>query len=86
VTGLRKRLSGFMVRETNGEYLLLDTESDRIHQLNRTASLIWRGCDGAASPEEIAAILAKEFDVAEDKALADVVKTLEKLRSIGALE
>lgn len=82
MSNLRRRVSGVMVREVDGEVLLLDTESDQIHQLNRTASFIWRSLDDAGSVEEIASGLAKEFDVEEDTALKDVAKTLDRLRAL----
>jgi hypothetical protein len=74
-----------MVREVDNEVLLLDTESDRIHQLNGTASFIWRRCDEAGSPEEIAALVASEFDVDKDVALRDVIETLARLCALNLL-
>jgi hypothetical protein len=38
-----------MEREVDGEIILLDTESNLVHQLNKTASLIWRKCQEGAS-------------------------------------
>lgn len=82
---LRTRADAVMVREIENEFLLLDTESNRIHQLNRTASFIWRRCEGAASPATIAAELAMEFDVDEERALNDVHRTLNTLRSLALI-
>ena len=82
---LRRRLGAVMVREVDNEVLLLDTESDRIHQLNGIASFIWRWCDEARSPEEIAALVASEFDVDKDVALRDVIETLARLRALNLL-
>ena len=86
MAGLRKRVTGLMVREVEGEILVLDTETDRIHKLNPTASFIWRMCDEVSSPEEIAKFLANEFEVEEHQALSDVTDTLGKLRVIGVLD
>jgi hypothetical protein len=79
---VRRRLDSVMVREVDGELLLLDTNSNRIHQLNRTASFIWQRCDEVASVAELAAELALEFDVERGQALNDVTKTLNTLRSL----
>ena len=79
---LRKRLDALTVREVEDELLLLDTESNRIHQLNRTASQIWRRCD-IASPDSIAAELVREYDVDEEQALSDVVHTLETFQALN---
>ncbi len=72
MNSLRRRVNGVMEREVDGEIFLLDTESNLIHQLNRTASFIWRKCQERASVGEIAEVLAKEFDVEEDETLEDV--------------
>ena len=82
---LRKRLGTVMVREVDPEVLLLDTEADQIHQLNQTASFIWRKCEEVGSAEELAALVAAEFDVGQDLILKDVVETLDKLRVLNLL-
>ena len=76
---LRKREKAVMVREVDEEVLLLDTESNLIHKLNQTASFIWRKLDQVPSPDDIARMLAKEFEVEEHVAARDVNSTLEKL-------
>ena len=81
MTALRKRVDALTVREFGDEFVLLDTGTNRIHQFNRTASHIWRRCD-RASVESIAAELAQEYDVDEEEALSDVVRTLDTFRSL----
>ena len=78
---LRKRTDVLTVREFGDEFVLLDSTSNLIHQFNRTASQIWRLCD-RASPESIAGALAREYDVDEQQALSDVVRTLDAFRSL----
>lgn len=74
------------MREVDGEVLLLDGRTNRIHQLNRTASFIWKRCaDGDADPQGIAAALVAEFDVEEAAALHDVQDALSKLRALDLL-
>jgi len=82
---LRKRLDAVMVREVDPEILLLDTEADQIHQLNQTASFIWHGCEEVGSAEELAALVAAEFDVGHDLILKDVVETLDRLRALNLI-
>lgn len=82
MASLRRRESGLAIREVNGEVLVLDTESDKIHQLNRTASFIWHKCGEVESEADIAALLASEFDVEEHIALKDVAETLIRLRAL----
>jgi hypothetical protein len=79
----RIRETGLLVRDVDGEVLVHDTDADRIHQLNVSASFIWRRLADGASANEIAEHLAKEFDVVEDQAQRDVS---EILRQFLALE
>jgi len=81
-----RRDGSVMVREVDGEILVLDTLSNQVHQLNRTASFIWRQCGGALSPDEIATALTEAFAVDGATALDDVVKTLDQLRSLNLLD
>jgi hypothetical protein len=81
-SALRRRLDALAVREVDDDLLLLDTASNRIHQLNRTASQIWRLCD-STRPDSIAAELARDYDVDEEQALSDVISTLETFRSLN---
>jgi hypothetical protein len=71
-----------MVRHVDHELLLLDTASNQIHQLNRTAAFVWQKCDEASSSEEMARLLATQYEVNYDVALRDVEQTLEKLRQL----
>jgi hypothetical protein len=83
MTKLRRRLQAVMTREVDDGVLLLDTESQQIHQLNQTASFIWSRCDEAASAEEIAALVAKEFSIDEAAARIDVLAILSQLRALN---
>jgi hypothetical protein len=76
---VRPKLNGVTVRAVEDELLLLDRNTQRIHQLNRTASFIWRCCGETASQEEIASQLAARYAVDEAVALKDVADTLRRL-------
>ena len=80
---LRKRAEFLVVREVSDGILLLDMEADQIHQLNATAGFIWRHCDGVASPADIAASVAREYEVEEKAAARDVETALSKLRALN---
>ena len=73
-------------REVDGEILALDTRSNQIHQLNRTASLIWRMCRHGATAEEIAAELVDGFHVDDMTARRDIARTVERLRALNLLK
>lgn len=76
---------GLIVREIEGELVLLDPDSDQIHQLNATATFIWRKSVDGASPEDIASELASQFEVEQDVAVMDVTQTLEALRALRVI-
>ena len=78
-----RRAEGLLVREVDGEVLVLDTAADRIHQLNSTASWIWRLFDSGATVPDIADSLANEFDLDKHKAEADVLETLCRFRQLN---
>jgi hypothetical protein len=80
-----RRSASLIAREINGEFVVLDTAANKVHQLNSTASLIWRCCDGSASHENIAAVLTQTFDVETSLALQDVVRTIAELRALNLL-
>lgn len=42
MTRILMRNCGFVEREVEGQFFLIDEESSRIHHLNETASAIWR--------------------------------------------
>lgn len=77
--------SGVLVRELDGEVLILDTVGDHIHRLNETAALIWRLHEDGADERAIADALSARFDVAVDRARADVRDTLQALHRLDVL-
>ena len=77
--------AGMIVREVDGALLILDTASNHIHQLNETASIVWRMRREGAAPKDIAATLATEFAVEEDQALSDVQHLLQRVEWLHLL-
>ncbi len=67
------------MKDAGDETLVLDDRGGLVHQLNRTASFIWRQCDGAASTAEMAALVACKFDVDDAVAARDVAALLRRL-------
>jgi len=86
VARFRKRLESVLEREVDGEVILLDTLNDVIHQLNTTASYIWRLCDVANSEGDIASELSGAYDVDREQALRDVTTTLVTLQSLKLID
>jgi hypothetical protein len=77
---------GLLVREVDGEVLVLDAEADRIHQLNPSASLIWRLYDSGADAAEIASTLAIDYDLDKHKSYTDVKAALEQFRALKLID
>lgn len=58
----RMRAHGLAIDDLPDEVLVYDLERHQAHCLNRSAALVWRGCDGNSSPAEIARRLTVELD------------------------
>ncbi len=82
---VRARAEGLVAREVDGEYILLDTVADRVHQLNPSASLIWGLCCDGATVDEIAETLAEEYSLAGEVAKRDVEAAFAQFRELGFL-
>jgi hypothetical protein len=64
------RQDNLLVREVGDELVVYDQERHRAHRLNRTATLVWRRCDGQTTVAEMAALLQSELNlVAVDEGL-----------------
>ncbi len=70
-------------REVNGEILALDNRSNQIHQLNSTASFIWRLCRDGVDEHETAVAFAAVFEVDDETARGDVADTVQRLRMLN---
>jgi hypothetical protein len=82
MTDLTRRAQGVLIQEVDGEVLALQTLADEVHQLNSTASEIWRLYEGGASVEEISTFLATTFEIDEATARADATSTIDRLRTL----
>jgi methyltransferase-like protein len=69
--------------EVDGETLILDVRSSKIHHLNATASYIWNECDGQRSTVEIAETLAQHFEIDINTAKTDVERTVLQLTELN---
>jgi coenzyme PQQ biosynthesis protein PqqD len=66
-------------REVDGEIVIIAPDDSRMHELNETASLVWKQADGTRTADEIAAQLAAEFEVELEVARADVAELMARL-------
>ena len=65
--------------EIDGEAVVLDEESDRLHLLNHTAALVWHCLDGTSRLDAICADLAHELGGPVDRVLAETVLVVRDL-------
>jgi hypothetical protein len=72
-------------REIDGEAVIISPEDSHVHELNETASLIWKNADGKHSLDEIAHVLAASYDVPLLVAKVDVGELIEALSAKGLL-
>lgn len=66
-------------REIDGEIMIISPEDSQVHELNETASWIWKHADGTQSQDSIAARLAAAFDVTVETAKQDVTEFIQAL-------
>jgi len=59
--------------------------SDVAHILNRAAALIWTSCDGDRSVEDLIGVMMDCYGIDHERARADVVACLARLRVLGLL-
>ena len=72
--------------ELDGEAVLYDDSSGRLHHLNTTASLVWECCDGTVSLDTIAENLAAVFGIDTDVVRSDVLDVVRAFVGQGLLE
>jgi coenzyme PQQ synthesis protein D (PqqD) len=80
----RMREHGLIIDDLPDEVLVYDLDRHQAHCLNRSAALVWRGCDGKSSPAEIARSLTAELDTQFSEDL--VLLALNQLEKLHLLE
>ncbi|MCL4523106.1 MAG: PqqD family protein [Acidobacteria bacterium] len=66
-------------REIDGVVVVISPEDSILHELNPTAGFIWKHATGERTTEEIARLLADEYEVDAVTALADTRDMLAEL-------
>ena len=65
----RARHNQLVIQSLPDEMLIYDLDSHRAFCLNKTAALVWQGCDGHRTIEEMARVLEKETGASVDESL-----------------
>lgn len=66
-------------REIDEETVIISPSDSVMHELNDTGSFLWKHIDGRRSAKELARMLAENYEVGEEVALADTQELLEQL-------
>jgi hypothetical protein len=72
-------------REIDGEAVIISPDDSQVHELNETASVIWKFADGKHSVDQIAEVVAGGYEVPIEVAQADVSELIEMLSAKGLL-
>jgi len=91
-SNIPRKSHDFISPRVSGHIVLVPTKigdceqnESRLYPLNRTASRVWELIDGERTAGEIGDIIAREYEIARDEAVADVIRFLKELESIGAV-
>ncbi len=69
------------LQDLGDEIMLYDTDGEKVHVLNHTASVIWNLCDGRHSLEEMQQELIQSYpSISESDILADIRTALEDFK------
>ena len=68
-------------RELDEATVIISPNDSVMHELNDTASFLWRNIDGHKSAADLAALLAENYEVTPDIALTDTESLLEEMSS-----
>ncbi len=80
-----QKRKGLTIQSIDDETLILDLETDHIHQLNPTASFIWGMIDEAPSVVDLVEAYAAHFDIEIETARVDVLNMLDQLCDMGLI-
>ena len=80
------RSEGITVQRIGDETVLHDGGRKQAHVVNQSAAWIWDHMDGSSSTDDIADLLAREFNVLVEVARRDVAAVADEFRRLGLLD
>ena len=81
-----QRASGLVEVELDGELLLLDPRTDRLHVLDALGTVIWNVFDGDVTVDELTGDLAEVFGAPAETVRTDLGALVDALRAADLLE
>jgi hypothetical protein len=80
----KARRTDIIAKEFDGECLLLDEQTLRVHELNATAASVWRHAEGKRSIADLATAMATDTGLPGDEEIVQLALT--QLSEAGLLE
>ena len=80
---------GYVLREIAGEHLAIPVTAENstdIVVLNPVSALLWNELEIPKTPEELADIVCKNYEITKDEAITDIMEFLESLIEKGVVE
>ncbi len=81
-----RRSESVIWRRVGDETVLLDTQTHRFANLNVTGTRLWESLDSPSSTEALAALLSREWELAQESAHSDVMAFCESLADRGLIK
>jgi len=81
-----KRKPGLDLTQMDGEWILLDAELCVVTRLNETGGRIMELLDQAYTHQQLADMLASEYEISSEQAQADVDKFIGYMNEAGLLD
>lgn len=78
------RREKLIVKDLGGDTVVYDEATSEAHELNRTAALVWRHCDGQKSVADLARIVGEETALPADEGVVGLA--IAQLTQAGLLE
>ena len=73
-------------RVLDGETVLFNLSTNKLHSLNATAGFIWQHCNGSNTMDKLVKLLARSFAVKAEQAETDLRKLLRGMHHAGLIE
>ena len=73
-------------RVIDGAAVVVQTRLAEVAMLNEVGTAVWGAIDGTRSEDDIAALIAGQFEVTQDQAVRDVAAFVDELVSAGLVE
>jgi len=70
---------GVLAKRVDDEIVLVNMETNRIYELNRTAASLWDLLGGGATSAELSERMAAEFDIEQEQLSSEIDEVLRQL-------